>query len=146
MTKDNLTTCPRCKCDGCYTVDINEHHKAYACFGCGYATNDLMRDDEFDFVQYEQELPQLYIDLKDTDEDGRVWYPQVINIEDKGTVFANGPAKEEWEWSAIRTVPLTEEDKQNPRFKDKQYKSDAASLKNFGSDFIEACDYIGLFM
>jgi hypothetical protein len=142
---DQLTTCPRCKCDGCYVVPINEVHNAYSCFGCGFATNDLMRVDEFNFEEYEAELPHLYVDLKDEDEHGRVWYPQVINVEDRGTIFANGPSKDEWQWAAIKTIKLTEKDKQNPRFKNKEYKSDSSSLKNFGLDFIEACDYIGVF-
>jgi predicted RNA-binding protein (virulence factor B family) len=33
----------------------------------------------------------------------------------------------------------------NDAYKGLIYKSDAKSLQNFGEDFIEACDYIGLF-
>lgn len=142
---DQLTICPKCGCDGCYKTSINEFHNAYSCFGCGFATNDLMVEGEFDFETYEEALPELYKDLKTTDKENRVWYPQVINIESIGTVFANGTCKEDWQWSAIKTVKLTEEDKENPRFKNKEYKSDPSSMQNFGTDFIEACDYIGLF-
>jgi hypothetical protein len=104
-----------------------------------------MREGEFDFEQYEEEMPELYKDLKYTDEEGRVWYPQVINIEDKGTVFANGGSKEDWQWSGIKTIELTEEEKELPKFKGKTHKSDSASLQGFETDFFEACDYIGLF-
>jgi hypothetical protein len=143
---DKLTACPKCKAeDACYITPINEFHNVYACFGCGFTTSDLMREGEFDFEQYEEEMPELYKDLKYTDEEGRVWYPQVINIEDKGTVFANGGSKEDWQWSGIKTIELTEEEKELPKFKGKSYKSYSASLQGFEDDFFAACDYIGLF-
>jgi hypothetical protein len=104
-----------------------------------------MREGEFDFEQYEAEFPELYKDIKYVDEDKRVWYPQVINIENQGTVFANGSSAEDWEWSAIKSIELTEEEKETPKFKGKTHKSDSASLKGFGSDFFDSCDYIGLF-
>jgi hypothetical protein len=104
-----------------------------------------MREGEFDFEQYEEEMPELYKDLKYTDEQGRVWYPQAINIEDKGTVFANGGSKEDWQWAGIKTIELTEEEKELPKFKGKTHKSDSASLQGFETDFFAACDYIGLF-
>ena len=143
---DQLTSCPKCKAeDACYITSINEFHSGYACFSCGFTTSDLMREGEFDFEQYEEEMPELYKDLKYTDEQGRVWYPQVINIEDKGTVFANGGSKEDWQWAGIKTIELTEEEKELPKFKGKTHKSDSASLQAFEEDFFAACDYIGLF-
>jgi hypothetical protein len=76
----------------------------------------------------------------------RVWtVAQAINFTEKGSVFANGKSKDQWQWSAIKTIQLTEEEKSNPRFKNQAYKSDSKTLQNFGSDFIEACDYIGFF-
>ena len=143
---DNLITCPKCKApESCYTQPVNEFHKSYLCLSCGFQTNDLMREGEFNFEEYEQELPELYKDIKTVDEEGRVWYPNIINIESVGTVFANGASKDEWEWSGILNVKLTKEEKESPRFKGKKYKSDSKSLKNFGKDYFAACDYIGLF-
>ena len=143
---DNLITCPKCKApESCYTQPMNEFHKVYVCFSCGFQTNDLMREGEFNFEDYEQELPELYKDINHTDEDGKVWYPNVINVDGKGTVFANGTSKDEWEWSGILSVPLTEEEKESQRFKGKKYKSDSKTLKSFGKDYFGACDYVGLF-
>ena len=111
MTKDNLTTCPKCKAEAsCYTTPINEFHNAYSCLNCGFNTNDLMREGEFDFDQFESTLPELYKDIKKSDSKGRIWYPQAINILDKGTVFANGKNKDSWEWSAIKTIKLSNEE------------------------------------
>ncbi len=143
---DKIIDCPNCKEKACcYQTPINEFHNSYACFGCGFTTNDLMQESEFNFEEFESTLPELYKDLKTLDYENRVWYPQAINILDKGTVFANGKSKDSWQWSAIKTVELTEEEKQNPKFKGQLYKSDSKSLENFGTDFIEACDYIGFF-
>ena len=143
---DNLITCPKCKApESCYTQPVNEFHKAYVCLNCGFQTNDLMREGEFNFEEYEQQLPELYKDIKTVDEEGRVWYPNIINIESVGTVFANGASKDEWEWSGILNIELTEEEKKSPRFKGKKYKSDSKSLNNFGKDYFAACEYIGLF-
>ena len=145
MTKDEMIICPKCGCDACYKTQINEVKSSYFCWGCGYQTNDLMKEGEFDFVGYEEILPELYKDVKHQDEEGRVWYPITINLEDKGTVFLNGKSADSVEWSGIKVVELTEEEKIQPKFKDKKYKSDAKSLKSFGNDFIEACDYVGMF-
>ena len=143
---DNLTTCDKCKAeDSCYTTSINEFHNSYTCLNCGFHTNDLMVEEEFNFEEYEAEFPELYKDIKYVDEKNRVWYPYIINIEGKGTVFANGASKEEWEWCGIKSVPLTDEEKESGKFKDKQYKSDSKTLKSFRQDYFEAADYIGFF-
>lgn len=60
---DSLGLCPKCSCDGCYITPINEAKNAYFCFGCGFQTNDLMVEGEFDFEQYEETLPELYKDI-----------------------------------------------------------------------------------
>jgi hypothetical protein len=145
MINDEMIICPKCGCDGCYKAPINETKFSYFCWGCGFQTNDLMKEGEFDFVGYEEILPELYKDAKVVDSEGRVWYPITVNLEDKGTVFLNGKSADAIEWSGIKVIELTEEEKEQPKFKNKKYKSDAKSLKSFGNDFIEACDYIGMF-
>ena len=142
---DKLDICPKCGCDGCYITPINETKNNYFCWGCGFQTNDLMKEGEFDFTAFEETLPELYKDVKYTDVESRVWYPISINLPDKGTVFLNGTSAEDIKWSAIKVVELTEEEKKEPKYKGLTYKSDAKSLQSFDNDFIEACDYIGLF-
>lgn len=138
--------CPLCSEKSCcYELNINETKKSYTCFGCGFTSTDLLISGEFDIDQYEENMPELYKDIKKIDSKNRIWYPQVINIEGKGTVFANGKNKDSWQWSAIKSVPLTEEEKQSGKYKNTLYKSDSKSLLSFEKDFIEACDYIGFF-
>ena len=67
-----------------------------------------------------------------------------MNIPEKGTVFLNGPNVEESEWSAIKSVKLTKEEKKNPKFKDKTHKSDSSTLTDFGSDYLSALEFIGI--
>ena len=142
---DNLINCSKCGSDACYVDEVNQDIKTYFCYGCGFQTNSLMKEGETFFENQLSVLPELYKDIKEIDAEGRVWYPISLNIPDKGTVFLNGKTAENTFWSAIKVVSLTEEEKQQPKYKNLQYKSDPKSLKEFGSDFIEACDYIGLF-
>lgn len=145
MNQDALVQCPKCKeQQACYKVPVSETKFGYWCLGCGCHTTDLMIDGEFDTAMYEETLPELYKELKHIDEDKRIWYPTAVN-EAGGTVFVNGTSKDNWQWSAIKTVPLTEEEKKDPKYAGKDYKSDPKSLKHFEKDFLEACDYIGLF-
>jgi len=148
MTKDNLIDCPLCSEQGsCYTTAINEFKNSYMCLGCGFQTNDFLQEEDSETVNmYESELPNLYKDLKRQDNIGRVWFPSAVNIEDKGTVFANGKTADEWQWSAIKNIPLTEEDRKKVIFRNsnKNYKSDSTSMKHFGKDFLSALEYIGV--
>lgn len=145
MIKDNLIDCPLCgEKGGCYAIDINETKKSYLCLGCGHQSSDLLMQGEFDIEEYEYALPELYKDLKKLDFSGRVWYPSAVNIQDKGTVFANGKDSSNWQWSAIKNVLLTEEEAEKPVFKGKTHKSDSKTLKDFGTDFLSALEYIGV--
>lgn len=141
---DKLDTCPKCGCDGCYIMPINETKNSYNCFGCGFYTSDLLVEGEYDKPEYEKEMPELYKDLVYVDAQDRCWYPQTINT-DKGTVFVNGSNTENWNWSAIKKIQLTEEESKMQRYKNQTHKSDPKSLQSFGKDFIEALDYIGVF-
>ena len=142
---EELIVCPLCGSDACYKTPINEKYYSYFCFGGGHQSNDLMKEGEFKFEEYEETLPELYKDLKKTDEEGRTWYPVAINIPEKGTVFANGTGADNWQWSAIKTRELTEEESEKLADKGVKYKSDVKTLSHFESNFIEALDYIGFF-
>jgi hypothetical protein len=148
--KDKLDICPKCGGDGCYITPVNESKNNYYCFGCGFQTNDLMVENEYDFESYEETLPELYKDIKYKDELNRIWYPITINIQEKGTVFANGNNKNNWTWAGALSVEVSEAEK--GKFKvpgtDDFYthKTDIKSLRNFPqNDFIEALDYISFF-
>ena len=148
--EDNLVICPKCGSDACYKTPINEFHSNYSCFGCGFQTSDLIREGEFNFEEYDQSLPYLYVDIKHKDNEGRVWYPQTVNIDNKGTVFAYGRNKDDWKWAGVLMAEVQEEEKH--KFKkpgtDEYYthKTDMKSLKLFEqNNFMDALEFIGVF-
>jgi len=145
MTKDQLSICPLCKSDGCYITPLSEFANKYFCWGCGYNTTDFMKEGQFDFEEIEIAMPELYKDLAKTDSEGRRWYPNTINIPDRGTVFINGKSAEEAQWAGILVRELTEEEQAKFASKGIKYLSDPKTLKLFGNDFVEACDYVGIF-
>jgi hypothetical protein len=146
MSKDNLGICSRCNSDACYEQDLGANYKVYMCYGCGFTTNTLMvKGSEFLEEQLEV-LPEIYKALIHTDDEGLNWIPSTINLPEKGMIFINGTTTEGWEWSACPAKELTEEEL--PKFpKGTTHKMDMKSVKHFNErDFIEAIDYIGLFI
>jgi len=144
---EKLIKCPKCAAeDSCFAQAINETKFGYNCFQCGYISSDFMVEGEYDFAQLEETMPELYKDLKYKDEQGRVWYPNVINMPEKGVVFINGTSKEDWQWASIKSIPLTKKEIKSGKFKGQTYKSDASSLTGHGQDgFYDACDSLGFF-
>jgi hypothetical protein len=144
---DNLTTCDRCGSDACYVQEVNQDVKLHFCYGCGFQANTAMkRDSEFLKEQMEV-LPELYKELMGEDENGTIWMPSVVNIPDKGMVFADGPNGQQWQWAAVKATLMSEEEKTKFKEKGKEYdyKMDMTTLTHFSErDFIEALTYIGV--
>jgi len=145
---DNLTTCNRCSSDACYVQEVNENVKLHFCYGCGFQANSAMtRDSEFLKEQVEI-LPELYKELMGEDENNLVWMPSMVNIPDKGMVFADGGGKGSvWGWAAVKAVPMPEEEKAKFKEKGKDYewKMDMSTMKHFPEhDYMEALSYIGI--
>jgi hypothetical protein len=112
--------------------------------GCGFTSNELMIDGEQLVKETEEVMPELYKDIRFVGDNNQVWYPTVINVADKGTVFVNGTTKENWGWAGIKVIETTDEEKE--KLKGAKYKSDPKTLKTFNKEaFDEACAYIGLF-
>jgi hypothetical protein len=144
---DNLTTCNRCGSDACYVQEVNENVKLHFCYGCGFQANTAMTRDS-EFLQQQMEvLPELYKELMGEDENGTIWMPSVVNIPDKGMVFADGPNGSNWQWAAVKAIPMPEEEKAKFKAKGKEYdyKMDMTTLTHFSErDFIDALSYIGV--
>jgi hypothetical protein len=141
--QDALIDCPLCEEKlACYSTKINETNNAYLCLGCGFAGNDLLIENGYDVEEFESQLPELYKVIKKVDSKGRVWYPNIVNLGIKGIVFASGTSSEDWQWFGIKNIELTEEEKQSPKFKGQQWKSDSKSLTQFGKDYLSALEYI----
>ena len=139
---DKLTICSCCGSDACYE-HANQGILVWSCLSCGYTTNELMIEGSELIKETEEVMPELYKDIKFIDTQKRVWYPTVINIQDKGTVFVNGVSADNWGWAGIKATETTDEEKE--KFKGATHKSDPKTLKMFDKkSFDEACHYIGL--
>ena len=58
-------------------------------------------------------------------------------------VFANGSSIEEWNWSAVKAIPLGEGDK--AKVEGQTHKMDMSTIKSFKErDYIDALSYIGV--
>ena len=147
---DNLIICTRCGSDACYVEEVNQDIKTYFCYGCGFQTNSLMKEGETFYEEQVSILPELYKDLFSKDENELVWMPSMVNIPDKGMIFANGPSKEDWGWAAVKAIKVTEEEKTKypiPGKKDQYYEFRMAmdTLQMFPErEFMEALSYIGV--
>ena len=148
--KDKLINCDRCGSDAAYITEVNETIKNYMCYGCGFQTSTIMTTDS-DFLKEQMELlPNLYKELMGEDESGKVWMPTSINIPSQGMIFANGKNSFNWKWAAVKSIPVTEEEKTkypNPHKKGEYYKwrMSMETLKEFDEkDFMDALSYINV--
>jgi hypothetical protein len=150
MNTDKLDICPRCGSDACYVTEVNQDIKNYFCYGCGFQSNSLMREGELIMEEQMEIIPELYKDLKHEDETGQIWFPSTINLPDKGMVFANGSSDKNWKWAAVKSIEVTEEEKEKypiPGKKDQYYEKrmDMTTMKMFEErNFIDALSYIGV--
>ena len=139
---DRLIVCPRCESDVCYEHE-QQKISIWSCMGCGFTSNELMIEGSELVTQTEEVMPELYKDIKFTDKDKHIWYPTVINVQDKGTVFVNGTDKDNWGWAGIKVIETTDEEKE--KMKGATHKSDPKTLKMFDQkSFDDAVAYIGL--
>ena len=147
---DNLIICNRCGSDACYVDEVNQDIKTYFCYGCGFQTNSLMVEGGEFLEQQKEVLPELYKDLFYIDEKGKTWMPSAINVHEKGMVFANGSSSFDWKWSAVKSVPVKEEEKHKyPKPKKPgqfyEFRMDMDSIKHFSEkEFMDALSYVGL--
>jgi hypothetical protein len=145
---DNLIICKRCGSDACMETEPYSGIKSYHCMGCGFTTTTLMKEGEAFLEEQKEILPELYKDLMFTDDEGKIWMPSSVNSPEQGMVFANGTGVDLWKWSAIKAVPVLEEEKE--RFKKPdgsyhKYKTDMKRVLHFDKEyFSQALEAAGL--
>jgi hypothetical protein len=147
MNKDQLTTCKRCNGNACYEQNIDENTSTWLCMGCGFTTSTLMKEKGELVRNLIETSPELYKDLLFTDVDKMVWAPSTITLPNKGMVFLDGKNKDDWGWTAVQSIPITDEERKVKQFpKDQTHKMNMAELKSFKSDeFMDALEVIGFY-
>lgn len=145
--KDQLVECKRCGGNACYEQHINENTTTWLCMGCGFTTSTMMLEGSKLVNELLETSPELYKDLLYKDSDNRMWAPATITLPGKGMVFIDGNNKENWEWTAVKAVQITEEDRKLKEYpKDQTHKMDMSGAKKFGQrDFMDALEVIGFY-
>jgi len=89
--------------------------------------------------------PELYKDLMFVDDNNLIWFPATLTIPEKGMVFLDGTSKDNWQWSAVKAIEITEEEKSKyPQ--GQTHKMDMKNAKKFNQrDFMDALDVINFF-
>ena len=148
---DKIIMCPKSGGDLCYETQVTPEITNWMSLSCGYWTNSLMKQDSEFYNEQMSALPELYKDLAWKDEStGLIWLPQTINEPKQGMIFANGTNTKEWKWSAVKAVPVAEEEKHKfpiPKQPGKfyEYRMDMTTIQHFDErEFIDALEYIGL--
>ena len=136
--------------NACYEQTFDQEGqqiKTWLCFGSGSTTSTLMTEGSKLVKDLLETSPELYKDLLHIDKQKRVWAPATISLPEKGMVFLDGSNKKQWNWSAVKAVPITEDDRKGKRFpKDQTHRMDMANLKQFAqNDFMTALEYIDFY-
>jgi|TARA_B110000285_G_scaffold184389_1_gene208926 hypothetical protein len=144
MKYDELKECTRCGSDACYTQEVTKDINIEMCYGCGFQSNSIIKNGNEFFNQQFENLPELYKELMDEEEDtGKIWMPTIINLKDKGMVFADGTNRDNWRWAAVKAIPVIEEELE--KYKGEKHRADMSTIKHFEErGFIEALSYIGV--
>ena len=148
MDKDNLIQSPISDSNACYVTKINEEVTSYLDFGSGFTTTSLMVGESEQVVAAIETSPELFKDIRIVDKEGRTWFPATITVPNVGMVFADGTSKDNWKWSAVKTIPLTEEEIKSGRYPAGQTtKMQMDGAKQFPKEkgFIDALEEIGFF-
>jgi hypothetical protein len=145
MSPDKIITCPKSGGDLCYETQVTPEITNWMSLSCGYWTNSLMTEGSDFYNEQMEVLPELYKALAWKDPNTNlIWLPQTINHPAQGMIFANGTNANEWKWAAVKSVEITEKDRD--KFKGEEYRADMTTIKHFEEkDFMDALEYIGYF-
>jgi len=156
MNKDGLVNCKRCGGNACYEQHIKnpvqeklvakQDVTTWMCLGCGFTSSTLMKEGSKADKTAQETLPELYQHLRHVDDEGHVWYPSTVSVPSVGMVFMDGTGKEDWMWSAVKAVPILEEERKNKNFpKEQTHKMDMKNRTlHAKSEFIVAMAEAGL--
>lgn len=141
---EKLITCKRCGSNACYEQQVDENVKTWLCMGCGFTTSTLMVEGSDPIKTILETSPELYKDLMHTDDEGHIWVPSTITLPNRGMVFLDGTSAKDWQWAAVKAIPLQEGDK---KLNESQtHKMDMKNVQHFQEkDFMDALEAIGFF-
>lgn len=140
-----LVICRRCGGNACLETKLENGLTTWIDFGCGFTASTEITKDSEQLRTIMLTAPELYKDLLFIDSQDIAWLPSTVTLPEKGMVFIDGTGKDDWAWSAVKAVKITEEEKN--RFPvDQKYKMEVRQAKKFSqSDFMDALSEIDFF-
>jgi len=144
---DKLVECKKCGGNACYEQVIDNVITTWLCMGCGFTTSTQLQEGSDLHKSTLETSPELYRDLSVVDDTGKVWVPSTITLPGKGMVFIDGTNIQDWKWSAVKAILITEEDRKLKIYPDGQdYRMDMANAQKFNhKQFMDALEVIGFF-
>ena len=120
INNDRLVICKCCDSNACYESEFTTEEgkiQTWLCMTCGFTTNSTMTEDSEGLKQTLELTADLIKDLKqehlDFEGNKLSWFPTVVNVPSRGMIFPEprGNSKSEWEWTVVKSIPVTEEEK-----------------------------------
>jgi len=144
---DKLTECKRCGGNACYEQAVDSNTTTWMCMGCGFTTSTQLLEGSKLYKDTTETSPELYLDLIHIDDEKKAWVPATITLPGKGMVFIDGTSKSDWQWSAVKAIPITDEDRKLKKYPEGQtVKMDMQNASKFGQkQFMDALEVIGFF-
>ena len=138
---EKIVNCKRCGSNACSEMS-DDKITIWVCMGCGFTSNTFMTEENT--PKAEDVMPNLYKDLKFTDDTGLNWYPNSVTLDDKSMVFSDGTSVDDWKWAAVKSIEITDDEKE--KFPNSTHRADMSTIQYFKEkDFMEALDYVGYF-
>ena len=151
--KDKLTICKCCGSNACYESEFTSEMgkiQTWLCMTCGFTTNTTMTKDSDSLKQTLELTAEIIKDNKQIT-DGLVWLLTVITMPDKGMIFPEPQKEEDWKWTVVKSIPISELDQEKypvPGKPGEFYKTrmDMEGVKRFEQlDFMDAAEELGMF-
>jgi Zn ribbon nucleic-acid-binding protein len=108
---EEMFDCPICGTDKSVVALKMGGVNIRICQSCGYQTNEGMVDGSDVEKSIFESQPELFKDLKLIDDDGFVWYPTVLNEQNKAMLFPDGKNADNWGWRVAKYILVSENDK-----------------------------------
>jgi hypothetical protein len=142
---ENLTSCRRCSSNACLEQKLSEKLTTWFCFGCGFTSSTELIEGSDTLAGIVLSAPELYKDLIFIDQHSLAWMPSTLTLPEKGMVFIDGSSVDDWQWSAVKAIPILEEER-NKFPEGQKYKMNVKGATKFAPrDFMDALEDIGFF-
>jgi Zn ribbon nucleic-acid-binding protein len=111
---EEMFDCPICGTDKSVVALKMQGVNTRICQSCGYQTNEGMVDGSDLEKSIFNSQPELFKELKLIDDSGFVWYPTVLNEQNKAMLFPDGKNADNWGWRVAEYIPVVENDNPLP--------------------------------